>query len=160
MARRGTYWVDSRLSRTVANGGQDQVSLMGSGDLADFRGATLIRTIVRLNICSTTVAGAFGVQRASQGIGVASREAQVGGVVPDPDTADDAPARGWIWRNSRMIAQNGIGAVVVFDAYADIRAARKVDNGAVFLITENFAVTGTTFNLHVEGLIRLLFKAP
>ena len=82
MARQ-THWVDSVMSRSVVSGGQDQVSIL-QGDESLYRGATVIRTMVMLDCFSQTVAGAWGVTRLDYGIGIASREAQLAGALPDP----------------------------------------------------------------------------
>jgi len=57
-----------------------------------------------------------------------------------------------------MVAQNGAGAPVLYDVEADIRGARKVENGEVFLQGDNNIDSGTAFQVNVRGLIRQLYK--
>ena len=134
------------------------ISLITGLNPNDLRGCTVIRTLISLDLCSQTVAGAWGVQRCDMAIGIASQEAFAAGVLPDPVTNTDKPPRGWMWRSSRSVAQNGVGSPVLSSLQADIRGARKVENGEVFLIIDNSNVFGTAFNVQALGLVRLLVK--
>ena len=122
------------------------------------RGMTVIRTIIRMGLFSNTVAGAWGIMRVDLGIGVASQEAFAAGVLPDPNSATDKPPRGWMWRSQQLVSQNGTGHQVIFNVDADIRGARKVENGEVYLIGCNTAYVGTQFQVNCVGLIRQLYK--
>ncbi len=160
MAARQTDWVDTLISITVASGAQGFQSLMTGLAPVNLRGVTVIRTIVRLGISSVTVAGAWGTQLSSMAIGITSQEAFAAGVLPDPSVATDKPPRGWMYRTQEKIAQNGIGSVVVYPVGGDIRGARKVENGEVFFVVDNGVSAGTSFSIHVHGLIRQLMKLP
>ena len=155
---RQTDWVDTTIARSVASGAQDFFSLATGMAPINLRGATLIRTIIRLDLHSATVAGAWGVQRLQMGIGITSQEAFAAGVLPDPVTAGDKPSRGWIWRGSIAVAQNGIGSPVMFDLSADIRASRKIENGELFIVFDSAPGGGTAFTVGLNGLIRTLIK--
>ncbi len=159
-SRRATDWIDTLLDFTVATGAQDLTSLMTGVAPVNVRRQTLIRSLITLDIASTTTAGAWGTQTADIGIGITSQEAFAAGVVADPITANDQPSRGWIYRTRRMIAQNGIGAVVRYTVQADIRASRKLDDGECFLVTNNTTGQGTAFSLRVVGLVRQLWLLP
>ena len=124
----------------------------------NMRGMTLIRTIISVSAFSTTVAGAWGVQTVDIGIGVASQEAFAALVLPDPSSPVDKPPRGWIWKTNRIVSQNGAGGQVAYFIEADIRGARKVENGEVYVIVDNNFVTGTSFTVTLRGLIRTLYK--
>ena len=124
------------------------------------RGTTIIRTLLMLDLSSTSVAGAWGQQNIDLAIGITTREAFAAGVLPDPDTNVDKPVRGWMWRYNKTISQNGVGGQVIFPIFADIRGARKIENGKVFLIATNNPVVGTAFTIDVRGLIRMLVKLP
>ena len=42
----------------------------------------------------------------------------------------------------------------------DFRSMRKLDRSTMVLIMENAAVEGSTFNVRVNGLVRVLYKLP
>ena len=155
---RPTDWVDTIINQAVNNGGETIIDLLSSLSPADMRGATLIRTLVSLSFQSGTVAGAWGTQRFDTGIGISSQEAFAASALPDPSSSTDKPARGWIYRTSVGVSQNGAGSPVLFERVADIRGARKIENGDLFIIFNNTAILGTSFNGQVMGLIRLLIK--
>lgn len=157
---RHTYWVDNaQEGLTIASGAQ-ATQRLGSSD-ANFiteRMATVIRTIWNLDINSTTVAGAFGTQVVSYGIGVESLEAFNAGTHPDPESDSEFPTRGWIMRGQCTVFQNGVGTQIVTRCGGDIRSARKIDNGVLFLIIDNSPQVGTAFSCTFSGLIRCLIK--
>jgi len=158
MSPRMTDWVDTVISLGAGDGAQATASLLTGLAPVNLRGATVIRSIIELDLSSASVAGAWGVQRLDFGIGVADQEAHAAGVLPDPLTSGDKPARGWMYRTSRAVSQNGIGSQVLFPLRADIRGARKIENGEVYYIFNNNNVFGTAFTVQVMGLIRLLIK--
>ncbi len=155
---RPTDWIDTLVSLNPTTGGQDFQSLMTGVAPVNMRGMTVIRTIISLGMISTTTAGAWGAQRMDVAIGIASQEAFAAGVLSDPQTGTDKPPRGWVWRTSKVVTQNGVGSVVVHDLMADIRGARKVENGELYIIANNLALEGTAFNVDVHGLVRTLYK--
>jgi len=124
----------------------------------NMRGMTLIRTIISLGCLSTTTAGAWGAEGVHLAIGVASQEAFAAGVFPDPNVGTDKPPRGWVWRSHKVVCQNGVGSVVSYDVMADIRAARKIENGELYIIAVASNLEGTQFNVDVHGLVRTLYK--
>ena len=155
---RRTAWVDTIVDENAATAGQATKSLLGILGQVDTRGTTLIRTIVSLGLWSNTTAGAWGVQRCDIGIGITSQEAFSAGAFPDPKAATDEPPRGWVYRTSKLVTQNGVGTQIVFEVMADIRGARKIENGELFLIMDNTAESGTTFTVNLQGLVRILYK--
>ena len=157
---RMTDWVDTVVVLDAATGAQDFISLITGLAPVNMRGVTLVRTLVRLSLQSATVAGAWGTQNVNLAIGVASQEAFAAGTLPDPLTSGDKPPRGWVYRTAVTAAQNGVGGPVVSEIVADIRAARKIENGELFLIMNNSTALGTAFSVRVRGLVRCLFKLP
>ncbi len=110
MPRRASDWIDSLVGLATATGGQSNVSLMSGVAPVNVRRQTLVRTLIELSLYSTTVAGVWGTQIVDIGIGITSQEAFAAGVLADPDTANDQPSRGWIYRTRRVVAQNAAGS--------------------------------------------------
>jgi len=160
MPRRASDWLDTMLQPTVTSGAQVLTTLMTGVAPVNVRRQTLVRTIITLDLSSATVAGAWGTQDVTIGIGITSQEAFAAGVVPDPETSGDQPSRGWIYRKRRVVAQNGIGAQVVYVIENDIRASRKLDDGECFIVITNIAIAGTAFSVNVHGLVRQLWLLP
>ncbi len=158
---RATDWVDTVLApASVPTGLSTNVRLDGALSQADLRGATLIRTIVSMSLSTGTVSGAWGLQMAHIGVAITGQEAFAAGVFPDPQTSADKPPRGWIYRNSAPVHQNGVGVPISTWLQADIRGARKIEAGVLYLIVDNVTVNGTSFSLVIRGLIRCLIKLP
>jgi len=158
MVTRQVDWQDTQVSEAVVSGAQGSVRVDGSVTDVVARRMTAIRTIISLDVFSTTVAGAYGVQEIALGLGVISREAFAAGVFPDPVEATDKPTRGWLWRTHQAVSQNGTGSPVVSRIVGDFRGARKLDAGILILIVNNTPLTGTAFPILLRGLVRVLFK--
>ncbi len=156
---RHTYWVDTIITLTIANGA---VSTLRLGtldtDFIESRTATIVRTLVNFSIMSSTVAGAWGIGDQNIGIGIESEEAFGGGSHPSPGVATQHPTRGWILKTHCVTAQNGAGAPVLYKCEYDMHNMRKLDNGAVFLSITHDMILGTSFGIQVHGIVRLLVK--
>ncbi len=155
---RPTDWVDTVLNTSVASGSQGVQSIMTGLTPADLRGCTLIRTLISLQAHSTAVAGAWGIQQLHVGIGIGSQDAVALSAVPDPAISSEKPARGWIYRTTKGVTQNGVGTRIMTEWTADVRGARKVENGEIYIVFDNTVVRGTAFTVGLAGLIRLLIK--
>ena len=131
--RRGTTWLDTTLNTVISEGAAGLLTALdGTLSVADSQGLTLTRMIGDLSFHSNTLAGgAWGVQRVAIGMGMCSREAFTAGVTPDPDSAVEETARGWVYRTILAVAQNGAGAPVVERIQFDIHAQRRLDSGRV-----------------------------
>ncbi len=136
-------------------------TLLGALGPINTRGNTVTRMIIDLMMVPTVTNAVTGMQKLSIGIGIASQDAFGVGAsaLPNPATEADEPARGWLYRGHKLInddtAQFSIAVVSV-----DIRAKRKVDNGELYLLMENFTTGGTAFSVTVVGLIRTLMLLP
>ncbi len=159
-ARRATDWIDTVFRSDTASGAQSLFSLMTGVAPVNVRRQTLVRTLITMDLFSTTVAGAWGTQSVDIGIGITSQEAFAAGVVADPNVSGDQPSRGWIYRTRRMVAQNSIGSPVLFHLNADIRASRKLDDGECYFVLNNTVDLGTAFTVGVGGIIRQLWLLP
>jgi len=158
MVARPTEWQDTVIDMFAVSGANVSVGLTLGLTAADLRGATVIRTIVALAFHSVDAAGAWGIQQVHLGIGIISEEAFTANVLPDPRTAEDRPSRGWMYRDAIAVSQNGVGTQIVFSLRADIHGARKIENGALFIIVDAVNIRGTSFNVGITGLIRTLLK--
>jgi len=158
MARRPTTWEDTIIARDLPSGTQQLNGLVLGLSAQDQRQATVIRTIISLWLHSTTVAGAWGAQRIDLAIGMISLDAFTAGESPDPNVAQERPPRGWLWRTSVMVSQNGTGTDIVVPVMADIRGARKLENSAFYIVGNSTARSGTPFTTRWDGLIRCLLK--
>ena len=159
---RQSEWKDNLFDFNLASGQGNVQSLVANFTEPDKRGMTLIRTIIHIEMFSNTVAGAYGVQVVSAGIGVASQEAFAIGAtaISDPQTESDKPTRGWVWRTQIAVSQNGTGLDLVRTISRDIRAVRKLENGELFIVFDSDPGVGTAFTMSVRGLVRTLFKLP
>ena len=158
---RPTDWIDNTGGVVTLAGGLGKLDLTAAFSQTDLRGVTLIRTLVELGAYSTTIAGAYGVSTLYMGIGIAARDAfPVTGAIPDPGSGSEKPPRGWIWRASVQVTQNGIGTSIVTHVRYDIRGARKIEAGIVYLVTKNVTQVGTAFTINLSGVVRLLTKLP
>jgi hypothetical protein len=154
-------WIDTRIGLNVANAAVPGfLAIDGGSTQVVQRGTTIIRTIIALYLSSDDVAGAWGVQDVDLAIGISDREAFTAGVLPDPNSNTDKPARGWMWRTALMVSQNGVGGQVVFEVHADVRGARKLDLGRAYIIMTSLTSAGTVFDINLRGLIRTLIKLP
>lgn len=158
MVARPTDWLDTLVALDPVSGAQANQSLMGAVTNVEARRYTVIRTLIRLELSSSTVAGAWGRQLVDIGIGIASVESFDAGVLPDPEVANDKPARGWLYRNSIVVTQNGIGTPINVTVVADVRGARKIDRGELFIVATNSAFGGTSFTTAIRGVVRSLMK--
>ena len=98
------------------------------------------------------------------GIGVASTDAfgvAAGAGLPDPRVETDYPPRGWIWKGS-FTAADSVLATALTQVYHfptiefDIRSLRKVDKGVLYFTAVKTVLSGSAFDLQLDGLIRVL----
>ena len=158
MARK-TFWIDKRINQSIGAGGQTSESLFEGTPPINTRQTTVVRQIIDLYMQSATVAGAWGSQIIDIGIGVISQEAATAQVFPDPN-ADERPVSGWLFRTQCMVAQNGVGAQILYECHRDIRTGRKVYDGELTIIINSLAGPGTAFTTQVRGMVRTLLLLP
>jgi len=159
---RKTQWVDSLFDFTIANGGQDVRSLLSTLIGNDTQGMTLVRTIIELGLGPISWTGAFGTQALDMGIGMSAQEAFLAGTLPDPSTATEFPQNGWVVRTRKALVNPGSvsAGLVQQHIQMDIRSQRKIDDGELYMIMDNFPGLGTAFSVQVTGIIRTLYKLP
>ena len=160
MARR-TAWQDTIVDEhQTATSVQNSLQMMSTLDREEKRGNTITRLIGELGLYSTTVAGAWGVQKYDIGFAMLDDDAFAAAALPDPNIATDYPPRGWLFRTRCVVAQNGTGAPVVTRCVFDIRAQRKMDNAVLVMIVNNVNTAGTSFTIENTGIVRALLLLP
>ncbi len=157
---RKTRWVDARISFDVGNGAQNTQTLFPGAGQDTHRDSTIIWTIASLWFMSATTAGAWGAQDIDMGFGVISQDAIGAGNFPDPVTPADFPVRGWLFRGSQGVSQNGVAGGVLTQFDKSWRSQRKLDTGQYFLIANSTAVLGTAFSTRITGWVRTLLLLP
>ena len=159
MARR-TAWEDTLFDSTVLSGGAASPTLMVGLTRDESRGLTITRMIGELSFASNTIAGAFGNQIIDIGIAILDRDAIAASAHPDPNSVEDEPPSGWLYRNRIRVGQNGAGAPTIYVVRFDMRAQRKLNGGQVELILQSTTSTGTAFTVDFSGIIRTLVLLP
>jgi len=132
-------------------------------DMHDTPVKTLDRLIIGLDIhVDNSDTNITSSARVDLGIGVCTREAFDAGVasVPQPAAGTEYPARGWLYAASYYLgfsnsATFGIEQYTFQRIDLDLKAARKVDKGVLFLAGFNTAHQGTT-QYAITGRIRSL----
>ena len=160
--RKPTIWVDTLHQVDIASGAKLEISLSAEQGVTSqrFDRATLIRLILCHDYSYTVHDAGEGSQTIDIGVGVVSQEALAAGVLPDPETAGDHPQRGWVYRCKHKL--HGFAAdqpgIDVRTVYRDLRAQRRMDNGALLLSIRNFPINGAASSINVTGITRCLFR--
>ena len=160
-SRRRTDWMDTLITQNMSSGTQLLVRLTEAATTAP--GHTLTRLLFSMWFSVRTPHGVDGYQSMTMGIGIASEDAFVAPAVPDPDAAGDAPPRGWVMRE-RVVIQDIVAASRSDPGplwvQRDLRSQRRLDEGVLYAVFNNNALSGTAFNVEVHGLIRCLALLP
>jgi len=163
MARRPTIWVDSIINSALAAG-------LFVEDLTAALPSTEQQTVTRIvgdigiypDVLTANIANA---QAIDIGIGVASQAAfdvPAAGGLPDPRLVLEAPARDWLWVTRLVIVKDRPAGetftLIVPEVHLDLRAARKIDKGVLFLIAVKTAVIGSANDVLLQGRLRCLIQ--
>ena len=156
--RRRVVWADTLLDTVVSSGSKVAPSLH-TGILTENFDLTVTRIIVGLTLSPETLLAVQSQMQFDIGIGIVGQEAFASGAIPNPDTAGDVPASGWLWKHRCTVedatASPGPAPTRVV---ADLSSQRKLQQGELFLVLESNPRAGTAFSVNVNGLIRVLFK--
>ena len=157
--RRQTTWFDQMFNSDVATGLQALQRLTPSGE--NLEGFTAIRLLLTLILHPSTPAAVSGSQRVDFGIGVSSEEAFTLGVnaLPNAEVETEFPERGWLLRDSQMVTDEAGGFLPLRLTY-DLRSQRKIENGVLYFIATSTPIEGTTFNVRMLGIARVLCLRP
>lgn len=157
--QRQTVWTDLKVDSEIVNLGEARLRLTGSHVANERNNWTLIRLILCLDMFVLAPGGVTGIQSLAIGAGVASEEAFLASIVPNPSISTEFPPRGWIYKCQRAIQDNiDFAAPNQVHIAEDIRTMRRVDNGAAYLVLESDPVSGTAFTIAIQGTVRALFK--
>jgi len=161
MTQRQLMWMDQVLDADVGNGGTLTAKLFDpSSQTRGLEHSTVTRLIIGTNIFPATLTETSGAQRLAIGIGVASIESiDLGATaLPDPSVNDQFPAGGWLYRAGYVVVAGTSESSQRLDV--DLGAARKLQNGGVFLFLRNTAQVATAFTVTMAGQIRILLRMP
>ena len=155
--RRRRQWQDFIINENTPNTSQDNANLTG-GVITETKGLTIVRMIIGMNVRALTPAiNSVNDQLVAMGIGIFTADAISSQVFPDPETGDDQPGTGWLWRWQGLVGEDPTNAVR-FDL--DIRSMRKIMYGGARLIISNDPAFGTAFEIETLGLIKVLYLLP
>jgi len=154
------FWVDTLLTQQVASGGAQINSLLTGLTATESRmGLTLMRLILCLDIAALVHDAGEGSQFVDTGIGIVSQEAFTAAVFPDPATAADFPVGGWLFRCRVRTYGFATDQAAVYNRVLerDLGAKRKINNGELYIHTQNTADQASTHTISLSGVVRALF---
>ena len=157
-----TIWIDTRMNDNVAAGGGTlKKSLMSgvSSTQTRFDRMTLMRTIIGIDVGHFIHDSGEGSSVLAMGIGATSQEAFAAGILADPETETDFPARGWVWRAEYRLYSFAADDPTVDNRRIDLdlRSRRKLENGEMYFHAVNNGIEGVNVVLRVNGYIRQLW---
>ena len=101
-----------------------------------------------------------GIMKLDVGIGVVAASAFPGVAVPDPGISTEYPPRGWLYADTKWVAQSA-GASTMQQSQqpvwsVDLGAMRKIDKGILFCAAKSTLVDGAAFTVRFGGRLRSL----
>jgi len=162
MADRPRAWADRRLLLDLTPSVPQHFNLLLNAPTVDT--LTAVRIIVHFTLnLSFPWASVTTWQVVDFGIGVASVEAFTAGgaSLPAVDSETQFPPRGWLWKDQVSIGMDNqvgdeTGPYYITEVKADLRAARKIDKGVLFLTIESNLIDGSGTNMVCNGIVRSL----
>ena len=165
MARR-TTWIDTLMDLVVVSGGQEVLTLSSQLSALQTRGRTIVRMIMCYSLCPNNFGVVDGIMRVDVGVGMFDQEAFAVESLPDPDTRDDQPGNGWMYRCQHLvldrddIAGQSLYQTRIVEVNRDLRAMRKVDGREPGIIFDSNIFQGVGFTVQISGIVRLLMLEP
>jgi len=161
MPRRRTRWIDNLFNFTVSNGSETVQSLTAALTEQETQEMTVERMLMCYSMSTNSPGADNGTMLMDIGVGITSQEAFAGGIVADPNTQADFPQSGWLYRCRHTVWDSIDSRDMQSPEIAkDIRARRKLARGELFLVIENNLRLGTSFQIRVSGIVRVLVKLP
>ncbi len=161
---RHRVWGDTNISIVLAPGIEQQIDLNLAGPVGDT--LTVVRIIGRLHAFpNDQSAQVTGAMKADYAIGVSAAPAFALGVTATPDVRlpAEVPPRGWLFKGQLLTMKDHSSGTTNEHTHVDmdkwdVRAARKLDRGIVYVkFNANTSNGGTTFDVRLTGTIRTLF---
>ena len=160
MVSRNRAWADTGLvAQSIASAGEIVTDLLANAPALDT--ITAVRIIGYLDVAIPITSEVQSSESIDVGIGVAAVEAftVAGSSLPNPRTDTEFPPRGWLYRARRISWQFKAANNEQQQMHAvfqwDVRAARKVDKGRLFMTITSTPLVGTAV-VDVTGLVRVL----
>ena len=149
-------WGTRTLNQTLVHGTNTVFDLLLNLTEADT--ITAVRVIGGLDFFPSNVAaGNAGVIGVDIGVGVVAASAfATSGAVPDPSVDTEKPQMGWLYLVRYHVIQQATLFLTTARGSWDIRAARKVDRGKLFLAVKSDIVQGAGYTVQVSGKVRTL----
>ena len=156
-------WVDLGFSGLVIPSNSSITPLNVLFDMREEVNKTVTRLVVGMDLhIGNPDTNAVSVARVNLGVGVATEEGFDAGQasIPSPAVTTEFPIHGWLWRAQYTVifsnsATFGIEMHVGPRIDLDLRAARKVDKGILYLSATNIPIQGT-LDWEMTGLVRAL----
>ncbi len=156
-------WSDTRISVSLADGVPQQVDLNAAGPSGNT--LTVVRLVGRLYAFPASLSSQVtGAMRIDVAIGVSSKVAFDLGITgtPDLELVTELPIRGWLYRQQMIVIKDhssgSVNEYTTVDTLAfDLRAARKLDRGSLYIKFESNTSDGaTTYSVRLGGIVRSL----
>jgi len=156
---RHMFWVDLPQSTQIATGAKSEVDLLVGLTANESRsGITVMRIILMWALAALVHDSGEGSQIVTMGIGIASQEAFAAGALADPETTDDFPTGGWLFRGRARTIAFAADQPAFYERVVerDLRAKRRLNNGVLYQSITNTADQGSTHVVQVAGMTRVL----
>jgi len=160
VSRRNRAWADTLFDVNIVSGAAAQNSdLLANAPAVDT--ITAVRILIRLEAWPPLLSLVDGAMSFDVAIGVSSLEAFGVNALPDPNTDNEYPPRGWLYIDRGFVRNANSSTGPVDQASpavmkADVRSMRRVDKGKLFLAMSASLLDGSGFDLRVAGRVRVL----
>jgi len=161
---RHRVWGDTIVSLALVDNVPQQIDLNSAGPVGDT--LTVVRLIGRLTAYpNDQQAQVTGAMKIDVVIGVASQTAFDLGITGTPNiqAVAEVPPRGWMYRSQMITMKDHATGTTNEHTHVDglafdVKAARKLDRGRIFIKVESATSNGgTTFDVRLAGVVRALF---
>jgi len=150
-------WGDIIVDSSISAGTPLNFNLLANLSATDT--VTVVRLVGRLWFSPLVSETGDGIMNVDMGIGVSAEEAFSAAVLPDVDDPTEQPARGWLWVDRAVCLNNntaGLERSTIAEIRFDIRSARKVDRGRLYLQIKPTLSAGSAFAVNTSGRVRAL----
>ncbi len=146
------------INQNVDSGTPAIIDLTGQLNLDEKRGVTVDRLIIDMVSVDIAFDGVEALSQMDIGIGVGEDDAFNVNALPDPNSRDDRPAMGWMWR-TRVMQVTGATWVKRAVFRGDMKSSRKLNGGVLYLHGIQGDIIATATN-RLIGIIRTHYLLP